>query len=271
MLKLIRNRKGFTLMELLLVFLFLGVLGTLAATSYFNSTKDFKYFENYKYLTTSIREARSNALTNKEIAGELPSSYGVRIESDSLTLFAYNGNAETIIQQYSLEDTAYELSVIDPENYSDLNLPVTLFYATGGYGDLNIIEGEGTGDEDTYYPAEGGDEENSINHSTVIKFVDSDRDIERFVVIVNFSGIPEEVLQYPISVDNADIEGEFLMMQTSFLTRSDELDMNGSEIKAISNVKEDFNLLKEEVEMEMQRGGEIKEVNFNLNNGFSFK
>jgi prepilin-type N-terminal cleavage/methylation domain-containing protein len=224
-----RNPKGFTLIEMLLVFLLLGILGTMAATSYFNSSKDFKFLENYKYLTASIREARSNALTNKETSGVVPSAYGLYLDGTSLIMFADDGDylyevSDTEIKAFNFTDTNYEIQVYDP-GYNLLALPMTLFYETGGLGDLTIMGADGS----SYYSGMESDEK-----STVIRFSDSGRDLEKHVVILNFSGIPEEVFKYPsVSPNQQNVAVMFSMVSSLVVDDIDSLERAGAAVNLV--------------------------------------
>ena len=143
--KLQHKKQGFTLVEILLVVFMVSILAIVAIRSYINSTDTFNFLSQYKNVFSSIRMARSYAITNKDLNGVVPSSYGVKIEAKAVTLFADNGGrpyqfdavnpapgapaADTVIatKTYSLQNTPYVLSATGGSD-QPLALPVLLFY-----------------------------------------------------------------------------------------------------------------------------------------------
>lgn len=145
--RLFKKNSGFTLVEILLVLVMVGILATVAIRSYMNSTDTFNFLSQYKNIFSTIRTARSYAITNKDTNGSVPKRYGVKIESNSVTLFADQARdyyfdpvvagqnpppADIVIatKTFNLQDTPYNLSARDGSN-QPLTMPVLLFYEKG--------------------------------------------------------------------------------------------------------------------------------------------
>ncbi len=207
-------------MEILLVVLMFGFLGTIAIRAYFNSAQNFQYLETYKEITGVFRQARSAALTNKtiEAAGpssdfEVPDAYGIYIDLDTQNLiyFADNGYEEigtenvyhdfeyntveealdhpdTIIKEFNYGVGGYELEILYPDGSSFAEAGgspsvVTFFYPTGQFASMRAC-------------APTCDDLENDQVSTVLKFTDPSQDIERYIILVSFTGNIEETNSY---------------------------------------------------------------------------
>jgi prepilin-type N-terminal cleavage/methylation domain-containing protein len=161
--------KGFTLVEILLVIFLIGILATAAITTYINSTTTFKFLANYQQVTSALRTARSNAMSNKQIGGVMPNRYGVCISATNVTTFADTGdkefkfdlkvqdagcfsndifatsgtNEDTKIQDksFDLKTQGYAMKIIEAAGIKEINLPVLIFYESGS-GNLTAIDGK---------------------------------------------------------------------------------------------------------------------------------
>lgn len=161
--------KGFTLVEILLVIFLIGILATAAITTYINSTTTFKFLANYQQVTSALRTARSNAMSNKQIGGVMPNRYGVCISATNVTTFADTGdkefkfdlkvqdagcfsndifansgtNEDTKIQDksFDLKTQGYAMKIIEAAGIKEINLPVLIFYESGS-GKLTAIDGK---------------------------------------------------------------------------------------------------------------------------------
>jgi type II secretory pathway pseudopilin PulG len=150
MFNLIKNKKGLSLAELILVVFILGLLGTIAVTSYVGSTATFKFLSEYKNLTSSLDTARSYAITNKQFGEELPERYGVCLGNKKIVVFADLGetdfssilsapncgnsssNLENVVKQYSFEDYSIEAYDSQPNSTSLLSsASIIIFYELG--------------------------------------------------------------------------------------------------------------------------------------------
>ena len=152
MFNLIKNKKGLSLAELILVVFILGLLGTIAVTSYVGSTATFKFLSEYKNLTSSLDMARSYAITNKQFGEELPERYGVCLGEKKIVVFADLGetdfssilnavdcgnsvnNLGNIVKQYSFEDYSIEAYYVQQNSNSSSLLSsdsIIIFYELG--------------------------------------------------------------------------------------------------------------------------------------------
>ena len=198
------TKNGFTLAELLIVILLIGILATAAMTSYMNSTKTFEFISASKNVSASIKTAYSYALAKKTVNDATPDRYGVLIESNKITVFADTGktefvfdpengsdeNKDTVIKEYDFSSTDYTMSVFGSIDTAALILPVTLFYETDS-GTLTIKEDTGTDTNKTNALISKKDYK-----FIVIKFADN-VSLKKYVYIIQVSGLPEESDTFP--------------------------------------------------------------------------
>ena len=200
------TKNGFTLAELLIVILLIGILATAAMTSYMNSTKTFEFISASKNVSASIKTAYSYALAKKTVNDATPKRYGVLIESNKITVFADTGKTEfvfdpesksgedddTVIKEYDFSSTAYTMSVFGSSEKPDaaLILPIALFYETGS-GTLTVKEDTGTDTNKTNALISKKDYK-----FIVIKFADN-VSLKKYVYIIQVSGLPEESDTFP--------------------------------------------------------------------------
>lgn len=157
--------KGFTLVEILLVILLIGTMATIAVNSYINSTSNFKFLSSYQQVTSALRVARSNALSNELQNGVSTKRYGVCISSTNVTTFADTGDKEfkfdlkdktkavgcddadvfatsTTNEDVKLLDKTFDLGVQEYViDVIGMELPVLIFY-DNGTGNLRAINGK---------------------------------------------------------------------------------------------------------------------------------
>lgn len=193
------NRHGFTLAELLIVILLIGILATAAITSYMNSTKTFEFLSAYKNVKAAITTTYSYALTKKSIDNTAPDRYGVIFESNKITTFADTGKTEflfdkdndsdedddKVIKEYDFASTDYTMSVFSSSETDTFILPVALFYETGT-GTLTVKEDAEEAPDGTNSLISKKDEK-----YIVIKFADN-VSLQKYVYVMQVSGLPEE-------------------------------------------------------------------------------
>lgn len=171
--------KGFTLIETLLVVFLIGVMATIAIQSYVNSTKTFKFLSSYQQVTSALRTARSNALSNELQNGVSVKRYGVCIGTGGVLSFADTGSKdfkadftsqantnylgtsgfgcsavanqsgpEDIIlkdKSFNISNSGYIEYTLDPTiagNNNMITSPVVIFYDSGT-GNLTAKDGSG--------------------------------------------------------------------------------------------------------------------------------
>lgn len=81
----------------------IAILGTIAVSSYINSTTTFKFLSGYKQMRSSLDIARSYAITNRMTGEEVPDRYGVCVSADSVVLFADVGELPMLFDYDSAE------------------------------------------------------------------------------------------------------------------------------------------------------------------------
>ena len=164
---LIRNQKGFTLIELLLAILLLGILGVAALQSYFDSTGTFSFFAKEKELVNLIREARGNAINNRDCeAVAVTDEVAVTITGDKARIACNNS---------VVEFGDYSVKVLDSGGIALIGT-VKLIYERGS-GRFSVKS-----DEVLLNSA--------VDDRITIKIA-GDGDLESEIVILKLAGLPE--------------------------------------------------------------------------------
>jgi len=187
----LKNKKAYTLIEVLIVFTIIGILAIAALTNFVSATRTFDFLDDFKAVVQSIRTARSYAVTNKDVHSDgeenmYSGRFGVQIEEQKVTVFADNiktpykfdpspqdsSQADKILlmKGHDFNDTPIHL-------YSDdIALPLVLFYEpTSGAFSVHDTESEITLD----------------NRCLEFRMTSDESNIERFIVIFQVSGLPE--------------------------------------------------------------------------------
>ncbi|MFC1615931.1 prepilin-type N-terminal cleavage/methylation domain-containing protein [Patescibacteria group bacterium] len=198
----IKNKAGFTLIEVIIITLILGILGVAALTNYITTTRTFNFLAAEKSIASALRVARAYSATNKavKIDGEqfVPDRYGILIEQKGITTFAdvgatpfyFDASAPSdyilINKSFDFTDTSYEIVFWDSAQLA-ITLPALIFF-------------EKESSEMTVF----GDVKNNhdliskMDHKHItLRFEDIDRDIIRYIVIFQLSGLSEGFKEMP--------------------------------------------------------------------------
>lgn len=180
------NKKGFTLVEILLVFALIAIISTAAISNGINSSRTFAFLSSYKNTMNSIRAARSYAITNVHMPQEGVADsilegtrYGVMVRETDLSVFADVGDTPYELDISGGKDVFLDLLTVNlSTNYTisvgaPLTLPIYLYFEPGT-GDLSAYDSGGLLDE------------------RCISFGFSDGDkLTKHIVIFAISGLPE--------------------------------------------------------------------------------
>lgn len=185
------KKKGFTLIEILLIITLLGILGVAALSSYINSSKTFNFLANYKSVMSVVRTARSYAITNKRSTGVDIPRYGIMISSNSVKLFAdtgatpfeFNDGEDSGYASKNLNFAANSYSITPVGAGAGVVLPLYLFYETGS-GELSVYRDN---DQNPSTPVD-----RIANKFIKLKFSEEGNDLEKFITIFYVSGLVEE-------------------------------------------------------------------------------
>lgn len=189
-----QKKNGFTLVEILIVIGLVGILGTVAVSSYLGSTRTFSFLAEYKELISQVRQVRAYAVTNKRVAVTYPHDnskdtvtperYGLKLDEKEIIFFADDGpvpfsfdeknpqnlsqKTDGIVKTMSLVGSDYQL-VFGTK-------PVYLYYERGS-GEVTVYENT------TLASVED-------KPSITFKFNNND-DLEKHITIFQVSGLVE--------------------------------------------------------------------------------
>lgn len=183
-----KNKKGFTLVEILLVFALIAIIGTAAISNAISSSQTFSFLNNYKETMNSIRVARSYAITNVFTPPEgvvdpvLDSTrYGVMVESSKLSVFADVGETPYKLDTSAsgVKDVFLDLLTVDLGAKYTLSVdsPLTLplyFYFEPGTGELSAYDSGGL-----------------LNKRCISMEFSDGANLTKYIVIFAISGLPE--------------------------------------------------------------------------------
>lgn len=186
-----KNKKGFTMIELLLVIMLIGLLSIASYSAYNGSVATFRFLSNYKSAMSLVRNARSYAIVNKD--SKTVDRYGVRIQArdtnnpgkvilfeDTLNPYEYDSGTDKIVDEFDFV-APFVLSNVSKSDA----MPVTLFYNMGS-GDLTAKYG------DAVPPLVF-----SKKDYPYLTFNFTDGKISRYIVVFQVSGLAEEFTQTP--------------------------------------------------------------------------
>lgn len=195
-------KKGFTLVELIIVVTIVMLLGTIAIGMYFNTVRNFTYFNSFKNIQSVFRQARSFAITNASLGNSAPERFGVFIKEDAenynIFMFADNGIAFQyevgtdivyLSKNFLIPKSKFDLSIKEGRDEADgpLELPVAFYYEKIN-GDLKAFYSEIPTDPNATVSIE----KSSSNFIDIYLKSLENMVLERHLVINQVSGLPEE-------------------------------------------------------------------------------
>lgn len=185
-----RNKKGFTLVEILIVMMLLAVLGLAAISTYFGSTSTFAFIMNYKSAIGSIRTARSYAITNR--SGEDVDRYGIEIaettggdftvkifEDDRVRPLEFSANDRIVFEKTF--NNPYIITPVTPS----VSLPIYFYYETD------------SGSFSAYYGTTAPFAEISKDQYKFIALKFTDGELEKYIAFIQVSGLVEQLIALP--------------------------------------------------------------------------
>ena len=192
-----------TMVELIIVMGLIAFFSLAAISTYTNATGKFRFISSQKKVLSLVKNARSNAITNKIISGNtVPNAYGlhftvspnspniytIQFFADSgPTDFRFESAFDEIIEEFVLgDDYAFNIldSTLPPGLGNALRTPLTIFYETGS-GNFSIFE------DDVVRPQLVSKSEHKF---VAIRLCDEDcpsATLDRFILLFQISGLPE--------------------------------------------------------------------------------
>ena len=103
------NRKGFTLIEMMTTIVIVGIIASMAVPRFMIAYERMEFRSANKEITSSLRLARSLAISNKEI-------YGVNFDPQSLSILIFKKDtASTAFSTYEVAD-----SLVRTDSFSNI-------------------------------------------------------------------------------------------------------------------------------------------------------
>lgn len=197
-----KHKKGFTLVEILLVVFMIGLLATTAIGSYINSTETFGYIGAYKDVLSTFKTARAYAITNKKIDDIETDRYGVCVSETGVVLFMDSGDKDfdfdpetgggaggcqsvgqaaegakfdNVLEKYVF--SKYKISALNNQKQS-IQLPILIFYELKK-GKTSVIKADKTA-----FPL--------TEKYLSFVFEYPDKKLKKYVVLFLLSGLAEE-------------------------------------------------------------------------------
>ena len=130
--------KGFTLIEVMVVVIIFGLLSALAAPSFQRAYASTKFRAGERMVTSSLRKARSYAVTNK-----VP--FGVHFDAESRVVTVFKNSTNPSLTVYETTDSAYAVDTLPADFayiYAGMENGAVLFEPNGSAkagGSPNII------------------------------------------------------------------------------------------------------------------------------------
>ena len=204
------KNSAFTLVEIIIVVMLMAILGTIALSMFFGTSRSITFFANFTNIQSTVRQARSMAVNMMATGGSTPDRYGIYFEKTEKAyeyyLFADNGaipflkdNADIIIEgkHFSLSQDNYELEVFSRDNTTlfgpsnganvfGTDHPVSIFFEKDS-AEFNLFY-----NKSSYLKAQQHLPRLSSNY-VAIKLYDPNEDIVRYLVINQVSGLSEEM------------------------------------------------------------------------------
>lgn len=211
----IKNKKGFTLIELMISTLLISMLAIVAISSYFNSTETFNFLATYKNIVSDLRMARSFAINNKTIANIQSERYGVCVTKGQITVFADKGNKPLSYEQPVGGPSCLPTPLNEPADEADKDSVIKTYsfpnYTISAYGSkeahdldqpLAILTGAAPSSVGFFYDKVTGNftltkdnrevvPKNSANKYVILKLAEGTKRT-KYIVIFQVSGLPEE-------------------------------------------------------------------------------
>lgn len=141
------KKKGFTLIEILLVFALIAILGTAAVSNYLSTTRTFSFLNKYKEVVAAVRNVRTFAVANKQLEPGM-TRYGIKIDEKNILVFddantpytkdeGAKTDKEFLNESIKLADTDYKIATGTSSGV--LAMPVYVFYENST-GEVKIFE-----------------------------------------------------------------------------------------------------------------------------------
>ncbi|MBT3865317.1 prepilin-type N-terminal cleavage/methylation domain-containing protein [Candidatus Peregrinibacteria bacterium] len=187
-----KSPKGFTLIEIIIVVLIVGLLGLFALNSMIRSQDQIKFIGATKDTAALISEVRSLALASKTITyndkQEFPNKYGACITSNQITIFA--DHPDSTLNSY--DTTGDDPDVLLKETYTlaDEYEYITTPARSGEPCQLTLLY-EPTNAKFSVKPPSTGDDPFDEKQYAMIEVKEIEGDRSKIIVLFRVSGNPE--------------------------------------------------------------------------------
>ena len=141
----VSGARGFTLIEVLITTVIIGVVATLAAPSFQRAYERQNYKSGHQVMISTLKKARSFAISNKE-------PFGVYFDSDAMSVTLFQNVTNPSVSSFESGDSVYSVDTLPDEfqyMHVDFNNSALIFKPNGsaqltGFGNI-CLSGETEG------------------------------------------------------------------------------------------------------------------------------
>lgn len=192
----LKQKQGFTLIEILIVVAVITIITVTAIANYFNVVNTYSSLSDYEKVNAIISRARTYAINNSEFQGMVPPRYGIWMVTNKIIFFADNGEQsyfydpggstipDSDVEVIDFDDSGVIVEALDATSaHNPIGEPIVLFYENGGAEFTAMV-----GEPGTIIPK-------NTNQYIIFRVCDAPcnaDDFRRYIVLFQVSGLPEK-------------------------------------------------------------------------------
>ena len=139
----LRNQRGFTMMEMMIVVVVIGIIAAMAVPSFLNYMPKLRVKSSARDIVSELRLARSKSVSERR-------PYGVAFDVASNSIYTFADTDNPSAQTYSTSDSLVKADTLSSDvslNACSYNNGCVVFNSTGAAstsGDIQVVTGDGS-------------------------------------------------------------------------------------------------------------------------------